>query len=126
MWPGFAALADRFDGPVVVYTGPGERFETCHPTREGLPLDQLAACLERAAALVSNDSGLAHFARAVGVRTVVVFGSTSPARTGPAGCVPVEGPDLPCRPCYRKRCPYPGVPCLDIPVAQVEAALRQA
>lgn len=122
-WGGFEALGDRSRRPVVVYAGPGDRPDTRHPARIGQPLGELAACFERAYALVSNDSGLAHFGRAVGVPTVVVFGSTAPRFTGPAGVIPVEGPDPGCRPCYKKRCPYPGVPCMDVSVEVVEAAL---
>jgi heptosyltransferase-2 len=124
MWPRYEALADRSGGEVVFYAGPGESIDTAHPVRIGQPLGLLAACLERARVMVSNDSGLAHFARAAGVPVVVIFGSTSPALTGPAGATAVEGPALACRPCYKKRCPYPGVPCLDIPVEQVQAALE--
>lgn len=126
MWGGFAALAARWPGPKVVYLGPGERWETDLPVQAGLPLGALAACLERAAVVVVNDSGLAHFARAVGAPTVVVFGSTAPGRTGAAGAVAVEGPALDCRPCYRKRCPYAGVPCLaGVSVDEVERIARR-
>ncbi len=124
MWSGYEDLADRAGAPVVVYAGPGDAPETRHPTRIGQPLGLLAACLERARVMVSNDSGLAHFARAVGTPTVVVFGSTAPSLTGPAGCLPVEGPARACRPCYKKRCRVGGVPCLsEIPVEAVERAI---
>lgn len=76
--------------------------------------------------LVANDSGLAHFGRAVGVPVVVVYGSTAPGRTGAAGSLAVEGPDPGCRPCYQKRCPLPGVPCLAVGVEAVEQALERA
>ena len=126
MWRGFEALIEAAPGPVVVYVGPGERWDGPGEVRVGLPLPTLAASLRRARALVSNDSGVAHFARAAGVPTVVVYGSTAPARTGPAGSVAVEGPALACRPCYKKRCPYPGVPCLEISPETVLAAVRVA
>lgn len=126
MWRGFEALIAASPWPVVVYVGPGERWDGPGDVRAGLPLPTLAASLRRARALVSNDSGVAHFARAAGVPTVVVYGSTAPARTGPAGSVAVEGPALPCRPCYKKRCPYPGVPCLEIAPDVVLAAAIQA
>jgi len=52
-------------------------------------LRQLAALLQRARLLISNDSGPAHLAAAVGTRTVVLFGtsdpSTGPGRWGPWG-----------------------------------------
>ena len=117
-WPGFAEVARRLPD-AVVYVGPGESF----PQGVCLGLGDLAAALERARVVLVNDSGLSHFARAVGARTVVLHGSTVPGRTGAAGSEPLEGPDLPCRPCYRKRCSVGGVPCLDIPVERVLEAL---
>jgi ADP-heptose:LPS heptosyltransferase len=130
MWPGFAALAAR-RGPVVVYGGPGEQaaVRAAVPTgdhRVGLSLPAFAAALARCRVLVANDSGAAHFARACGVPTVVVFGSTTAARTGAHGAVAVEGPSLPCRPCYRKRCSRGDVACLDIAVDRVERAVTEA
>ncbi len=122
-WPGFANLARRLDRPVRVYCGPGEEHiaRTLVPDFEllaALPLGELAGALQRCQILVSNDSGVAHFAAACGVRVVVLHGSTTAARTGIAGATALEGPDLPCRPCYRKRCDI-GVPCLAIPVDRV-------
>lgn len=122
MWPGFRQLADRVDRPVV-YLGPGERWESPHPTHS-LPLDRLMAWLMRARVVVSNDSGVSHLARALGRPTLVLHGSTVPARTGAAGSLAVEGPDLPCRPCYKKRCSVGRAPCLDIGVERVLAALE--
>jgi heptosyltransferase-2 len=115
-WPGFAALAAALAEPARVYCGPGEgaRARAMVPgveLIEGLPLGQLAGALQRCRVLVSNDSGVAHFAAACGVRVVVLHGSTSAARTGTAGAIALEGPALDCRPCYRKRCER-GVPCL--------------
>lgn len=54
-----------------------------------LTLRQLAATLQRAAALLSNDSGPVHLAAALGTPTVVLFGTpdaaTGPRRWGPWG-----------------------------------------
>ncbi len=47
-----------------------------------LTLRQLAALLQRARVLISNDSGPMHLAAAVGTRTIALFGFTHPA-TGP-------------------------------------------
>ncbi len=126
-WGGFRALAARLDRPLVFYGGPGEEagvgaVASGRLQRVGLSLPAFAASLERCAVFVSNDSGAAHFARACGVPTVVVFGSTAPARTGPSGAVVVEGPKLPCRPCYAKAC-HRDLECLDIPVDRVLDAI---
>ncbi|MBN1334852.1 MAG: glycosyltransferase family 9 protein [Deltaproteobacteria bacterium] len=116
-WPFYAELAAHLREPVRVYAGPGEeaaaaaRVPGVEPLA-GLDLGSLAGALARCRVLVSNDTGVAHFAAACGTRVVVIHGSTTALRTGPAGSKAVEGPDLPCRPCYRKRCPHPGVPCL--------------
>lgn len=119
-WPGFGALAASLTAvqgePVRVYCGPGEAeaARALVPRVElldGLPLGSLAGALQRCRVLVSNDSGVAHFAAACGVRVVVIHGSTAAARTGVAGAVAIEGPAMSCRPCYRKRCEI-GVPCL--------------
>ena len=118
MWGGFEELGARVRDPVV-YIGPGERVESRHRVVAGLPLGQLAAHLLRARVVVSNDSGVAHFARACDVPTVVLFGSTVPGRTGARGATAVEGPSPSCRPCYAKRCSRPRVDCLDISVERV-------
>lgn len=132
-WGGYTELLEHLDRPVVFYGGPGEeeqveRLAAGRPTCVGLPFPGFASALQRCALFVSNDSGAAHFARACGVPTVVLFGSTVPERTGAHGSIPVQGPPLPCRPCYRKHCalPEPGVPCLEIPVRDVAARIVEA
>lgn len=68
-------------------------------------LAELAALLERAALLVSNDSGPMHLAAALGTPVVAVFGPTNPARTGPYGPrTAVVTSAAHCAPCYRRRC----------------------
>lgn len=71
---------------------------------------ELLARLETMDLVVSPDSGPAHAARALGVRTIVVFTSTSPElgfwRHSPGETFLVSG--VPCRPCHRhggRRCP---------------------
>jgi len=74
-------------------------------------LEQLAALLAGARAVVSNDSGAMHLAGAVGARVVAVFGSTNEKATAPL----TSGPDAPapvvvaadawCRPCMLRECP---------------------
>jgi len=132
-WQGFAALAAAWSGPVVVYGGPGEATRLHDmarglPTCVGLSLPELAGALRRAAVLVSVDTGPAHFARALGVATVVVHGGTDPARSAPARSVAVVG-DAPCRPCHASTCRPQGCApraCLDIPVSAVLEAAREA
>ncbi|MGD8417511.1 MAG: lipopolysaccharide heptosyltransferase I [Pseudomonadales bacterium] len=76
---------------------------------ESLTLAELAGRMEGAALVVGVDSGLAHLSGAMGVPTLVVYGSTSAARTG------VRGPrveslqsELFCSPCLHRVCRYRG------------------
>jgi ADP-heptose:LPS heptosyltransferase len=125
-WPGFPELARRLAPvPVVVFCGPGEEgvvrdlVGAAVPIVAGLRLPDFAAALDGCVAFVSNDSGGAHFAAACGADVVMVHGSTAPERTGVG--IAVERPSrLWCQPCYRKWCGW-GRPCLDVPVAAVEA-----
>ncbi len=65
----------------------------------------LPAVLERAACLVTNDSGPMHIAAAMGTPVVALFGPTSPVRTGPYGAGHlVMRTALPCQPCFSRSC----------------------
>lgn len=128
-WPFFAALAQRLPEPVVVYGGPGEEHvvrarASGRAQRVGETLPAFASALRRCRLFVSNDSGAAHFARAVGVPTLVIFGSTSPERTGPAGAHALVGPRPPCAPCYRGACPT-SLECFDVSVDRVLAKVAE-
>jgi len=100
-WPAahFAALADGVGasaGPALVLTGgPGER-EVANAVlvqTDRVRLDlvgrtdllTLAAVLERAALVVTGDTGPMHLAVAVGARVLALFGPADPSRTGPYG-----------------------------------------
>jgi heptosyltransferase-2 len=74
---------------------------------------ELAALLESADLLVTNDTGPMHLAAAVGTRCLAVFGSTSPEWTGPrgAGHRVLRNP-VPCSPCFQRGCRI-GFPCLE-------------
>lgn len=74
---------------------------------------ELAALLESADLLVTNDTGPMHLAAAVGTRCLAMFGSTSPEWTSPrgAGHRVVRNP-VPCAPCFQRGCRI-GFPCLE-------------
>lgn len=79
-------------------------------------------------AFVANDSGPMHLARALGVPTLAIFGSTDPGMFAwPGHRVLFAG--LPCAPCSfhgRARCPLDHLACLlDIEVAKAWSALAQ-
>ena len=72
-------------------------------------LKQLAAVLQGAAVLLSNDSGPMHLAAGLGTPVVGVFTCTSPERSGPPGAQhALVATEVRCAASYRKRCPYRG------------------
>ena len=105
-WPAerFSALSERLtadSGPlpgarIAVFAGPGERA-TAERVLDALPvqrridlagkLDLLtaAACLERAAMFIGNDSGLMHLAAAMQTPTLGLFGPSREEHYGPWG-----------------------------------------
>lgn len=94
-WPHFAALIRRLAAetrrPVVLCPGPGAETEAArrdHPealTLAGVGMGAYAALLARADLMVSNDTGPAHLAAAIGAPLVAVLGPTDPARWGARG-----------------------------------------
>jgi heptosyltransferase-1 len=114
----FAELCDRIVGELkmtVIFTG-GRDSETVKHIRSltHLPsidlagrttLRDLAYLYKLSALVVTTDSGPMHVAAAVGTPAVALFGPTDPVRTGPygAGHIVVRK-DLPCSPCFLKRC----------------------
>ena len=93
-WPveRFAALAAKADvrGTTVVLTGSAKEAELTRRVRDiaplavdlagALSLAELGGVLSLARAVVANDSGPMHMARALGVPTLAFFGSTDPAQ----------------------------------------------
>ncbi len=140
-WPGFAELAARLDGPIVVIGGPEDRAAaeavvSAAPGRAWsaagtLGLRESAALIARAALVVTNDSLPLHLATALARPVVAVFGPTSPAfgfgPLHPEDRV-VEHSGLSCRPCSSHGpavCPLVHHRCMrEIGVEQVLAAVR--
>ena len=72
-------------------------------------LKRLAAVLERADVVLSNDSGPMHLAAGLGTPVVGVFTCTSPIRSGPPGDRhALVSSKLSCAASYHKRCPHRG------------------
>lgn len=127
-WPEekFGRLADllktRGFEPVVVI-GPGEaeiaQAVIQHAgidlpvVAEDLDVAGLGAVLSGLSVLVGNDSGPAHLASALGVRTVALFGPTNDRRTAPMAPegIVVRRP-LECAPCGQLKCPETHQACL--------------
>ena len=135
-WPAdcFAQLADRLsrqhacsivmtgspdDRPLVQAIGERMAVPPC-PLVGQTTLRQLAACLERADLVVSNDTGPLHIASALGRPVVALYGPTSPAITGPLGDptrtrVIHHDDCCPTIPCFQPKHPrYPGMNAITV------------
>jgi len=121
-WPAerYAALADRFIeemGANVLLIGSAAELDVSrevskHMRREPLMLTgktdlaQVVAILSLVDLLVTNDTGPAHIASALGRPTLVVFGPTNPLTTrplSPTAEIVRHPPD--CAPCMLRDCP---------------------
>ena len=110
-WPHYAALAERYDDVVLVGTADDlyrhDGSSMLYPPHvrsyvDRLTLRETAELMAAAGAVISNDSGLAHVAAAVGTPTVMLFGPTGDACLGtlPPNATVVRA-GLPCEPCWR-------------------------
>jgi heptosyltransferase-2 len=139
-WPYYAELAAALESPIVAIGGQedavlADRVVAAAPGRGWSAAGELglrasAALLERAAALVTNDSAPLHLATAVGTPVVAVFGPTVPGfGFGPSrpGDVVVQQTGLACRPCSLhgpRVCPLGHHRCMvEITVERVAAAV---
>lgn len=109
-------LRERFGLECVVAGGPetevlARRIEGATSLSGRTNLRQLVALLERAKLVIANDSGPMHIAAALGRPLVTPFGPTNPVRTGPYRRTDsIVRVDIPCSPCYSRRCSH--VSCL--------------
>ncbi len=90
------------------------------------PLAVLAAVIERAAVLLTNDSGPMHLADAFSTPQVVMFSGTdleSQWRPRSSPAVLLRRPTA-CSPCYRFECPY-HLECLEFDPERVAAEAIQ-
>jgi lipopolysaccharide heptosyltransferase II len=129
-------LKEQFGGNVVIIGGKediglAEEISSLAQTRLTLlagktSLKELAALLKLSTLLITNDSGPMHLANAVGTPIVAIFGPTNPKRTGPyRGNYRIVRQELPCIPCYLKRCPTEHECLQALGVDEVMAAIRQ-
>jgi len=90
MWPleNFAGLVKAFPKAVVLY-GPGEESLAQRVGGERLPhplsLFEYAAFVSHLHVLITNDTGPAHIAAAMGTPQIVIYGPTTVERFGPFG-----------------------------------------
>jgi heptosyltransferase-2 len=92
-----------------------------------LTVKEAAYLLRKCECLVSNDTGIAHVAAAVGTPVVSIFGSTSPEWTAPMGernKVICEKED--CSPCFERNCRFGHFRCLrGVTVGKVLMSLEE-
>lgn len=88
-----------------------------------LSLGQLGALIEAAPVLVSNNTGPAHLAAALGTPVVDLYALTNPQHTPWQVPARVLYQDVPCRYCYKSVCPQGHHACLTgVAAEQVAAA----
>lgn len=134
----FALVADQLCamGLTVVFTGGPHDAPGIGTILAAMPqgainlagkttLKTLAAIYQRAAVVITTDTGPMHIAAAVGTPVVALFGPTAPWRTGPFG----EGHqilrvELACSPCFKKECDLGHACMAQIGVDQVLAATQ--
>ena len=123
---GFARAMDLLaaeTGYEIVFTGEsGERplvelirramFAETRSLAGRLELGELGALIEGAALLVSNNTGPAHLAAALGTPVVDLYALTNPQRTPWQVPCRVLYHDVPCRNCYKSVCPHGHNDCL--------------
>jgi heptosyltransferase-2 len=121
-WPAenFAALADKltveFNANIVLIGAPDEldvsqavsdaaKYRPVMLTGK-TSLDEAVAALSICDMLVSNDTGPAHVAAALGIQTLVIFGPTDPATTRPfPPNAEIIRNGVECSPCMLRDCP---------------------
>lgn len=139
-WERYRRVCESLAGEVpIVLSGSSADRATCERIGAGLSgvanvagetnLGEFFALVEGARALLANDSGAPHVGASLGVPTVVLFGSTSPAWTAPVGeDVQVVQHEVHCNPCFRRTCPtqlecFNGIDPDDV-LARVRRAMR--
>jgi lipopolysaccharide heptosyltransferase II len=91
-----------------------------------LDLAQLAALIQLASVAVSNNTGPAHIAAAVGTPIVDLYALTNPQHTPWQVENRVLYHDVPCRYCYKSTCPQGHHACLEqLEPAEVLAAIQE-
>ncbi len=121
-FPELSLLQDRYNIVLLGSRGDGESAQEIVRMAPDRVLDltgktslqEVAAIMASARAVVSNDSGLMHLAAYIGTPVIGLFGSTSPVWTRPIGkkSIAFNVPE-PCAPCFDKTCSYQHYRCLE-------------
>lgn len=137
---GFAVVAHELivkHGIQVVFTGSAKESSLVQEIQAqiGAPsfslagrlsLAELAALLEQASLLISNNSGPVHVAAAVGTPVVDIYALTNPQHTPWGVAYRLLFHDVPCKNCFKSICPMEHHNCLRLvkPKSVVQAALE--
>ena len=142
-WPPerFAQLIERLDATgrrVLLLGGPGDvalaqeiAEQTQAPVENlagKLTVKELGALLEKAACVVTGDTGPLHIASAVKAPIVCLSGAADPDRTGPTrpGDLVVINRELSCVPCQARSCKRGDIACMtQMPVEWVLDAISR-
>lgn len=121
-----AAANERWPGMRVVITGSGRERAAAEAVGAGcaaavvaageLAIDETAALLAGARAVVAPDTGLLHLAAALDVPCVGLYAPTRSELVGPrtaSATVRALQKPLTCEPCLEKRCPYADAKCME-------------
>lgn len=92
-------------------------------------LKELIELIASASFMISTDSGPAHLANALGVKTVVLFGAGNEQNTAPSNASilkVVRNGSLDCEPCVKNTCQYGQPKCLlELDINKIESAFQQ-
>lgn len=129
-WTGFADLARLLahSGREVAVVGlagegvAGVRHMRLTDFSGRTNLAEAMAVIGGASCVITNDSGLAHVAAALGRRTIVIFGPTDAAATAPRGAEVIQG-RAECAPCHLRVCPIDHRCMRSVTVAEVVGRL---
>jgi len=113
-WDGHIVVTGGAEEAALVDTvvGPSAGTGRIHGVAGHLDLPELAALIERAHLLISNNSGPVHVAACVGTPVVDLYALTNPQHTPWNVPHRVLFRDVPCRYCYKSVCPHGHNLCL--------------
>ena len=123
----FGSAADRLISQKVVECLPQSQQKHCKNLAGRTTLLDAIDLLNLCPQVLSNDSGLMHIAAAVGCRTLVLYGSSSPDFTPPLTLKhSIIRKEIPCSPCFKRECPLGHKNCLNLIASESVLAQLEA
>lgn len=118
-WMGNKELLDLLEGHNVVLIGSKAQKQLGESLlRPGVvnmagktSLAEVFGILSACNVVIGPDSGPGHMASHLDVPYIALFGPTDPVKTAPKGAIVVSA-NVPCAPCYRRKCPGLGNICM--------------